>query len=447
MILEMENYVFTSSFETKDDNDNLSIKYSNLYSINGQFTYITFDKHIDLPYVNKWTNTYGWRPNIKIFDNYEDLKLFIDSFTEKEIIETSLLSDNLWYGNVGHALFDGFYPVYLAAVKFGYENVPFVYFADNWTNTKVTANEAIVLFSKNEIKSYTTINKDRLILFKNFISGTGRTGNRVINEEYKLYGEKYNGLEKFKYRMLNSCGAIPDKPIGNQLQIRIINNKRYSDEEKDVLFKVIKYYEHNIDVNIDFLDWADHTSFKKQMLMIQDIDIHITGPGTGMMYMPFLKKGAVNINLGYMEHTQTNTARPNIKIPNCEKIDYIFPGWMEQSICSAASYVNTLYYNRFDNNNIEFYPLVNIIDRAILLIKNKEILENNHNIDAKIFVEYCKRSPNARKLCDYLTNMALFIELFINEHPMAIPKDIVDIELLRKIKDEFYFNRNYEYSQ
>jgi hypothetical protein len=34
--------------------------------------------------------------------------------------------------------------------------------------------------------------------------------------------------------------------------------------------------------------------------------------------------------------------------------------------------------------------------------------------------------------------------MFINEHPKAIPIDIVDIELLRKIKDEFNFDRSYE---
>jgi len=446
MILETEKYMFTSSFETSDDNDNLSIKYNNLYSINGEITYITLDKTTNLPYVNKWTNTYGWKPNIKYFENEENIKKYINSFDNKEKIELALLSDNLWYGNVGHALFDGFYPVYLAAIKFGYGDEPFVYLADNWTNKNVTANEGIVSFSKNEILSYPKIDKDKFIVFDTLISGTGRTGNRVINEEYKLYGEKYNGLEKFKHRLLNSCEATPDKPLGDPIRICIINNKRYSEEEKNNINKAINYYNKNSQVSIEFLDWSHQISFKKQMQIIQDIDIHITGPGTGMMYMPFLKKGAVNINLGYMEHTQTNTARPNIKIPNYDKSDYIFPGWMEQSVCSAASYVSTLYYNRFDNNNIEVNPLIDIINQAISLIKNREILENNHNIDARVFIEYCKRSPNARKLCDYLTNIAFFIELFVNEHPMAVPKDIVDIDLLRKIKDEFSFNRKYEYS-
>jgi hypothetical protein len=43
-----------------------------------------------------------------------------------------------------------------------------------------------------------------------------------------------------------------------------------------------------------------------------------------------------------------------------------------------------------------------------------------------------------------LTGIAFFIELFINEHPAATPSPLVDLELLRKIKDEFGYNRKYE---
>ncbi len=180
------------------------------------------------------------------------------------------------------------------------------------------------------------------------------------------------------------------------------------------------------------------------MKFLQDIDIHITGPGTGMLYMPFLKKGAVNINLGYIEHTQTNTARPNIYIENAKADDYILPGWMEQSVCAGVEYVSTLYYDRFVHNDIEKQPFINIIDEAVFIINSKYLKLDNHNIDAKVFIEYCKRVDNAREVCNYLTNIAFFIELFVNEHPAAIPKNLINIELLRKIKDEFNYNRNYE---
>jgi hypothetical protein len=444
MIYQMEVFMYTSSFMTADDQDNLSVKYTNLYSFNGEFLFLTTDPSANPPYVNKWTNTYGWRPTVKIFETEEQIKDYVNSFDQREEVELALLSDNLWYGNVGHALFDGFYPAYLASVKFGYDNEPFVYLADNWTNRAVTANQGIELFSGHEVRSYPNLGRDKLIIFKTLISGTGRTGNRVINEEYKLYGGKYNALEKFKHRMLKACGATPDKSTEGPIKIAIINNKRYSKDEQDTLHAILRYYRSDKTVDIRMIDWSNYPSFSEQMKIVQEIDIHVTGPGTGMMYMPFLKKGAVNVNLGYMEHTQTNSARPNIKIQNSTKADHIFPGWMEQSVCAGADYVSTLYYNRFSNNVIRHLPLIGTIDKAIQLVKTGSILENNHNIDAQVFIEYCKQVPNARQVCDHLTGIAFFIELFVHEHPDAIPNNIVDVELLRMIKNEMGFDRRYE---
>ena len=146
-----------------------------------------------------------------------------------------------------------------------------------------------------------------------------------------------------------------------------------------------------------------------------------------------------------MEHSQTNGARPNIFIQNCKYTDFVFPGWMEQSVCSGANYVNTLYYDRTTYNNIEFTPLIDIINKAIDIIKQGITLKNNLNTDANIFIEYCRRSPNGNKYCKYLTDKALFIENFICEHPLAIETDLVDIDLLHKIKDEFEYQRKYEY--
>lgn len=429
---------FTSSHELADDNDNLSVKYTNLYYIDGKFTYITTE-NVNLPYVNKWTNTYGWKPIVKVFGSEEEIDRYIKGIHFR-YVETALLNDNLWYGNIGHALWDGIYPVYLAAVKFGFDNHPFVYLADNWTNPKVIANEAIERFSGNKIESYPLLNQP--ILFKTLIAGTGRTGNRVMNEEYTLYGGKWNGIEKFKNRMLSSFGASVDLPINDTPNIAIISNKRYSKEELNVINEVVEIFKPVS--NISFIDWYKCSSFEEQMKIVQNIDIHISGPGTGMMYMPFLKKGAVNINLGYMEHTQTNTARPNIKIQNSSAADHIFPGWMEQSVCAAVKDVSTLYYDRFTYNKIEKQPLIDIINKAISIVNQGQIVESKHNVDAQVFIEYCKRVSNARQLCDYLTGIAFFIELFVHEHPLAVPENIVDIHLLRRIKDELGMNRNYE---
>ncbi|NDG31976.1 hypothetical protein EB118_18120, partial [bacterium] len=234
--------MFNTFFETIDSTDQLSIKYTNLYYLDNQFWYFTTDPKEKPPYVNKWTNTYGWRPNIKIFDSQSNIQTFLTyNYPNIESISLGLLSDNLWYGNVGHALFDGLYPVYLASVKFGYDDSPFVYLTNDWTNNKVTADEAIRLFSKTkQILNYPKI--DRNIIFNTLICGTGNTGNRVISKQYTLYGKKYDAIYKFKKRIMQTCGAEHDRLINSPIQGIIVHNKRYSVEEQKIIDNVIEYF-------------------------------------------------------------------------------------------------------------------------------------------------------------------------------------------------------------
>ena len=104
----------------------------------------------------------------------------------------------------------------------------------------------------------------------------------------------------------------------------------------------------------------------------------------------------------------------------------------------------TFNYNRFQYNDIEFEPLKNLIHNAISLLENKKILTNNHNIDALVYIEYCKRSGKGKEISKMLTGKALYIEQFVNEHPFTVPSHLVDINLLRQIKDEFGYDRSYE---
>ena len=433
---------------TKDINtENISVKYENIYAINGELFYFTLNKNQVVPSVNKFTNTSGWHPYIKYFQDLNEMDKYINSFVNKQTIELSVLGDNWWKHNIGHALFDGFYPLYLALVKFNYINDDFVLLSDTWNEKQLMAYDIITKFSGNQIMDYYNLDKSKFIHFKTLVAGTGNTGNRVMTKKYTLYGEKeYNALSHFKYRMLTRHSINVDRPIntGTNINIMIVANKRYSTNEIVAINKLVEYYQ-NRGINIKYVDWSKYSSFTEQMKQLEDVDVHISGPGTGIMYMPFLKKDAVNINLGYMERSQTNCARPNIFIKDCKYSDFIFPGWMEQSVCAGASYVSTLYYDRINHNNIEIEPLIEITDKAINMISNGFLLKNNLNIDAQIFTEYCRRSPNSDKYCQYLTNAAIFIEFVICEHPLATSSDLLDIHLLRKIKDEFGYQRKYEY--
>jgi hypothetical protein len=429
---------------TDIDTENISVKYENIYAIDGELFYFTLNKDQAVPSVNKFTNASGWQPRIKYFQDLNEMDKYINSFVNKQTIELSVLGDNWWKHN---ALFDGFYPLYLALVKFNYINDDFVLLSDTWNEKQLIAYDIITKFSGNQMMDYYNLDKSKFIHFKTLVAGTGNTGNRVMNKKYTIYGEKeYNALSHFKSRMLTRHSINVDRPIntGSNINIIIIENKRYSTDELVAINKLIEYYK-NIGINIKYVDWSKYPSFTEQMKQIEDADVHISGPGTGMMRMPFLKKGAVNINLGYMEHSQTNGARPNIFIKDCKYSDFIFPGWMEQSICSGASYVSTLYYDRINYNNLEIEPLIEITDKAISIVNNGFLLKNNLNIDAQIFTEYCRRSPTSDQYCQYLTNVAIYIELVICEHPLATSSDLLDIHLLRKIKDEFGYQRKYEY--
>lgn len=438
----------SSSYKTIDTNtENISIKYENVYAIDGKIFYFTLNQNDVLPSVNKFTNTSGWCPSIKYFNNLNEMNKYIKSFVNKQTVELSVLGDNWWKNNIGHALFDGFYPLYLALVKFNYINEDFVLLSDTWDNKHLMAYNIITKFSGNPILDYYNLDRSKFIHFKTLVSGTGNTGNRVMTKTYTLYGEKeYNALSYFKNRILSRHGIIVDKPlnVGNSIKVIIVANKRYSRNEINNINQLVTYYQ-NQGINIKYIDWSTYSSFTEQMIELEDVDIHISGPGTAIMYTPFLKKGAVNINLGYIEHSQTNAARPNIFIKDCKYSDFIFPGWMEQSVCAGASFVSTLYYDRINYNYIEFEQIKEITDKAIGMVNNGILLENNLNKDARIFVEYCRRSEHSYKYCQYLTEMAIFIEFVICEHPLATKSNLLDIDLLRKIKDEFGYQRKYEY--
>lgn len=441
-----------SSFKLSSDSEdeNLSIEYKNLYLINGEYQYLTLH-NVNLPHANRFTNTLGWKPNIKIFQSQHDMDKYIKSLSSHIITYDLCAFCSIWWGsNIGHALFDGFYPIYLALVKFSYENSKFFLLTD------VISKDCMIIdiierFSGNPIiytNNLTDISKDRPVHFKTLVVGTGNTGNRIMNVKYTLYGQhEFNALDLFKKRMFSSYNIPCDKPLNYDcLKVIIVDNIRYSKEEIKILCDFASIFSSER-YSIKYIKWNDYT-FEEQLNILKDIDIQITGPGTGMMYTPFIKKGGVNINLGYMEHTQTNYRRPNIIIKNLAKSDHVLPGWMEQSVCSAADYISNIYYDRANYNTIENIELILTFNKALKIIYGGIIQTNNHNYDAQIFIEYCNRVDKERaiKTCNHLTNIAFFIELFICEHPAAIDHN-VDLKLLREIKNKYGYNDKYTIKQ
>jgi hypothetical protein len=381
------------------------------------------------------------------FNSEEELITYVKNLQNIKAISLSVLADNLWYGNIGHGLFDVLYPIYLSLLKFGYVDEPFTFLSLDWGWRQNMMYNTIKAFTKQDLLEYPNLEKNKVYHFETLIAGTDNAGNRVQNKEIFIYGKEWDGLYQFKKRIFKIHNISIDKPINSVPKVIIVNNKRFNKQDLQVIHDVIKNMSAVCDIK--FVDWYSdynkqgHPKFVDQMRFFQDVDIQVTAPGTAMMYTPLLKKGAVNINIGYIEHTQTNGVRGNLKILESKHEDHLVPAYMEQPICAGTYYITSLYYDRYKYNDLEVQPLMDIILQAIDIVKSKKIVEGNVPKDGEVFREYCKRAKDGNDLCRHLTEKSLHVEFFVNEHPYAM-LPTTDLELLRLIKNELNYDRRYE---
>lgn len=418
----MEKYM-KSSFTYKDG----SVKFENVIVHGYKLLYVGDTS--DIPPIHKFPIGYSLL-------QIESIPTIPDQIDKS--IECACLGDNPWYGNIAHAIFDGFYPMFLSMVKFGENHKDFVYITHSWSNRETMSTEVINTFSGNELLNISDIT-DEYVFCRTLFSGAGdkqsKAGNCVINQKYKCYGqEEYNGFSLFKNRMLSKFNVTPNKPINKRLKVIIIHNRRFCEVELKVLHKLVNTFEDRFDIK--FINWRDYPSFAKQMEEYQDVDIQITGPGTGMLYAPFLKDGAVNINLGHIDSTEK---RANIPIEGATK-NHIFPAFMEQPICASADYINTIFYDRYNSNILDHELLSKLLLDASYLVGSKQSC--NLSKDALVFKEYLNRCDHADQISQHLTNLSLFAEFLVNEHPVATPS-YINLDLLRNIKKELGYGNKY----
>jgi len=106
--------------------ENRSCLFRNLYYANGRFVMYVTDKpkeeDIRLYRADKYDGT--WHAHIEKFANEEAIA---DHLEKHDLIEESGLSvqfNPLFHQNIGHALFDGLYPAFLATLKLGVQDQP-----------------------------------------------------------------------------------------------------------------------------------------------------------------------------------------------------------------------------------------------------------------------------------------------------------------------------------
>ncbi|CAF4147821.1 unnamed protein product, partial [Rotaria magnacalcarata] len=100
---------------------NQSCLYHNLYYVDGTFMILTVEGNYLRPYsvrtdaFNLWPTT----PNKRFFDSYSNLEKFVRNTIDPKIIPfVTVYFGQYWHYNIGHALFDGLYPAYVALIRF-----------------------------------------------------------------------------------------------------------------------------------------------------------------------------------------------------------------------------------------------------------------------------------------------------------------------------------------
>ena len=77
------------------------------------------------------------QPQVTRFNNLDALKKHVASIGFKEWNGLTVAFEVMWHHNIGHALFDGLYPAYLAVCKFGLHAAPWESPRRWWTSASV----------------------------------------------------------------------------------------------------------------------------------------------------------------------------------------------------------------------------------------------------------------------------------------------------------------------
>jgi hypothetical protein len=152
-----------------------------------------------------------------------------------------------------------------------------------------------------------------------------------------------------------------------------------------------------------------------QLKVVRQMDIHLSGPGTGQFYQTFLSDGSININLG------------GIRPPGLEKTEQAYTSYFEQHLTSGAPYIKGLYYPINERpKGIKKDQVIQLIRHAAKMILDGFDLpvnpQENLAVDGKLFVEMCqkdeefcslvtKRLPNKEFSC-----LDFWSEDFIHEY-------------------------------
>ncbi|UJR20282.1 hypothetical protein I4U23_023413 [Adineta vaga] len=461
-IFSMKNEVFRNHNQTFETTVrcvgplyNQSCLFENLYFFHGTFVILTV-KGRQLPLYTVHTcafNLYAFTPRKRVFKTYGHLERFVINLLNLKIIPSvTVYFGQLWHHNIGHALFDGLYPAYVALMRFPPRHLqPFRILAsiqpcpNCWSEDVYSRFAGLGLLKQHVLER---LSRTKWFVFDEIVMGSGKFCQRCVQPHLQLAGGvELDASRLFRDRMYRQHGLIPPLPRRKSsmerrrshdiLQAYLIHNKRFDRIDRREIHAAIdeiNTYTYNylsipyddtttesewplinvtylfynqtreqaldltfikqtrIDSRSPIYELVDN-SFISQLRLVRQMDIHITGPGTGQMYQTFLADGSVTINLG------------GLKPKGYERSDKAYTSYLEQHMTSGTPYIKGLYYpiNKRPQG-IKKEEVMKLIRQAGQMILDGFSLPVNprENLapDGQLFVEMCEKDP---KFCSSVT--------------------------------------------
>ncbi|CAF3354745.1 unnamed protein product [Rotaria socialis] len=429
---------------------NQSCLYHNLYYVDGTFMILTVEGNYLPPYSVRTDAFTLWptTPNKRFFGSYSNLeKFFVRNTIDPRIIPfVTVYFGQYWHYNIGHALFDGLYPAYVALIRFPPRHLyPFRILAqledckNCWSEDIYSRFGGLGLLKQEALNA---LSIGRWLMFEELVMGSGTFCQRCMQPHLQLPGGvELDASRLFRDRMYQQHGVI--QPITRRrssfesrtshdvLQAYVIDNKRFTSKDRDEIHDAVNEINNYTDsffnktinkaaaaaqwplVRVAYLHYNQVTAqnfssipknvsatnlpslayeliennFIAQLKILRQMDIHITGPGTGQMYQTFLPDGSVNINLGCIKPS---------KFENTEKR---YSSYLEQYMTSGTPYIKGLYYPINERTKgIRKDQVIKLIRQASQLIFQQFPLpvnpRDNLAPDGRLFVEMCEKDKD-----------------------------------------------------
>jgi hypothetical protein len=309
-----------------------------------------------------------------------------------------------WTWNIGHALWDGLYAAWVAAVRLGHGGATGVLelIVEQRDVGDVASDEERQTFdwvlrrfsgTGDYLRQRDLAALDGWVRYETVVVGSGGKGQRWMTKDMRLPGFEDGAVRAFRDRLYAMHGMPPPRPWvagrgRRNVTAIIVDNKRYATREKEELSKVIAVARAH-GYNLAYVDWAavgaKPDNFGAHLKRLRVTDVYISGPGTGMMYAPLLPDKAVFVGLGAVDERDGRLR---------------WATYMEEYVCEGSPHIRAVYYPaRLRVGGIRAQVVTGLFDTAVDMavdgFASPPPPGSNLSVEGRLFVRACARAPDA----------------------------------------------------